>query len=474
MQPMSNEAIKNRTDDPSSVKEDLESSAIDVQPSKRTRVLSHGQRSAIWMLIATAASSAARWAVYVILAQLGSEKIAGEYTYALAFCLPTITIFRFGLRILVSTDARRQHKFSEYLAFAVTSTFLAGLSIGGLVIWQRLSPDSIDFYTATLILLVGMWNGFESISECFIGLFQQRERMDLIARSYILQAVTMTVLLAAGMYFFHDLLLGVAGLVAAAAIRLFAYEAPIAYRLFGKSAHGGKKQLTANLLRFFRPRIHWSTTRQIIITGAPLTIVTFLLAYTENLPRYFINDSLGKASLGVFAGLYALANVQGLFVLSIMQSMVAKLAMHHVQGQRNAFINDILKAVLLAVVCGVIGFAIARFFGEQLLALVYQKPAYAAQNNCFQILIVAGAASAIGHVIGSAVSSMRRFHIQVPVQVMKLAIMFFGCGWAVDRYGLEGAAWVVTASAAFSLIAYLLLLIYGLAQIKDNSKLAAT
>jgi O-antigen/teichoic acid export membrane protein len=252
---------------------------------------------------------------------------------------------------------------------------------------------------------------------------------------------------------------------------LFVYEAPVAYRLFGSSAtEGGKSQLTATakLLRFFQPRIHWSTTRQIIITGAPLTIVTFLLAYTENLPRYFINDSLGKASLGVFAGLYALANVQGLFALSIMQAMVSKLAMYHVQGQRKAFVSQILKVVLLAGVCGVIGFVIARFFGEQLLTLVYKSPAYAAQNNCFQILIVAGAVGAIGHVIGSAVSSMRRFHIQGPVQLIKLAIMFFGCAWAVDRYGLEGAAWVATACAGFSLVAYLLLLTYGLAQASDH------
>jgi O-antigen/teichoic acid export membrane protein len=472
---MLNEATQNRTRDQSSKSEDLTPSMKKAEPVQRQQAPSRWQRSAIWMLVATAASSAARWGVFVILAQFGAEK-AGEYTYAMAFCLPTIMIFRFGLRILVSTDARRQHRFAEYLAFAISSTFLAGLLIGGLVILQRFSPGSIDFYTAVLILLVGIWNGLESISECFIGLFQQRERIDLIARSYILQAIAMTVLLAAGMYLFNNLLVGVAGLVAAAAIRLFAYEAPVAYRLFGSTApEGGKRQLTATakLLRFFQPRIHWSTTRQIVITGAPLTIVTFLLAFTENLPRYFINDSLGKASLGVFAGLYALANVQGLFVLSIMQAMVSKLAMYHVQGQRKAFVNHIAKAVLLAIACGVIGFGIAHFFGEPLLTLVY-KPEYAAQNNCFQILIIAGALNAIGHVIGSAVSSMRRFHIQVPVQVIKLAIMFFGGTWAIDRHGLEGVAWVVAACAAFSVAAYLLLLVYGLTRISDNTKSATT
>jgi O-antigen/teichoic acid export membrane protein len=430
-------------------------------------------RNAIWMLAGNIVYSAARWAIFVILAQLGSEATVGEYRYAVAFCLPTITIFRFGIRILVSTDASRHHRFSEYLAFSVVSTFIAGLVVGCLIIWERITPGSIDFRTAVLIALVAVWNGLESISDCFVGLFQQRERMDLIAKSYAIQAIAMTLLLAAGMYVFHDLLIGVIGLTAAAAIRLMAYEIPMAYRLLAVrrvGSDGRRVSVAATVMHRILPHIAWNTVRQIVITGAPLTIVTFLLAYTESLPAYFITDVLGKSALGVFAGLYALANVQSLFVLSITQSMVSRLAIYYVKGERKKFANAITKAVMLAVACGVLGFGVARFFGPQLLTFFYKKPAYAAENNCFQILIIAGAVVAMGHVIGSAVSSMRRFHIQVPVQMVKLAIMFVGCGLVVGRYGLEGVAWVVTASATFSLFAYMFLLAYGLRRISPAAE----
>ncbi|MCC7087349.1 MAG: oligosaccharide flippase family protein [Pirellulales bacterium] len=439
--------------------------------AKRSRnrfALPSMDRNAIWMLAGNIVYSAARYMVFVILAQLGSEKTVGEYRYAVAFCLPTITIFRFGLRILVSTDARRQHRFSEYLAFSLVSTCLAGLVVGGLIVCERLSLNGLDLRTAILIALVCAWNGLESISDCFAGLFQQRERMDLIARSFAIQAIAMTLLLAAGLYLFDDLLIGVMGLIVAAAIRLLAYEVPVTCRLLTDWTAVAQRPRIAEMRHIFS-QTQWTTARQIVITGAPLTIVTFLLAFTESLPAYFIADVLGKSPLGVFAGLYALANVQSLFVLSITQSMVSRLATYYTTGERQKFANAISKTVLLAIGCGVLGFGIARFIGRQLLTIVYNSPAYAAENNCFQILIIAGAVVALGHVIGSAVSSMRRFHVQVPAQLIKLVIMYVGCALVVERYGLEGVAWVVTVSATVSLLAYLFLFSYGLRRISSPS-----
>jgi O-antigen/teichoic acid export membrane protein len=452
---MLNEATKDRARDQSSGDEELESSAHQAAAHSR-RVLPKLRRSAVWMLVGNMAFSAARWAIFVILARLGSDpRIVGEYKWATAFCLPTIAICRFGLRTLVTTDARREHRFAEYLAFALVSTSIAAVIISGLAYWHCQTPTGFDTYTALLILIVGAWNAIESISEAFLGLFQQREHMECVAVSYTIQAVMMCLFLGIGMYFTGNLLVGAAGLAAASAIRLCAYEMPMAYHLLTIArAPGGKgKRSIKKLSESLWPHIGSKATRQLFIAGAPLAILSFIMTYTESVPSYVLEDTLGKSRLGTFAVLYSLANAQGLFVLSLAQSVSARLAVFHVQRNRAAFIRTLVQALSIAALCGCVSLAIVFMYGAELLTLVYGAK-YAADVKCFQILMISGTLFAMGYVLGTAVTSARNFAAQVPLHLIRLAIIGLGTSWAAPRYGLDGVAWVIVAGAAILISCY--------------------
>jgi O-antigen/teichoic acid export membrane protein len=412
--------------------------------------------NALWMLSGTAASAAARWFVVVLLAKLGSQELVGQYGWAVAFCMPTITFCRFGLRILKSTDARDEFRFGEYFAFCLIGTCLGMIVVTGLGVTDRLDGGLL-----ILVIAVASWNSLESISDLFAGMFQRYERVDYLAKASILQAILMCVLMAVGLLVGNTAQWGACGLIVAALIRVVCYEMPVGGRLLLARKGCAPGPVAAAELAPLRPLFHWRAIRRLLLLGIPLTIVTFLIVYTQSVPRYVIRDFLGDSRLGSFVALFALASAQNLVVGSVSQSLLARFAILVVEGNRAKLARLLLKTVALAVAVGLPGLLIAAVAGKWLLALVF-TPAYAADNDVFVILMLYGVLDGIGSVVGTMTSSMRRFTIQVPIQAIKLAIVYGGGVWAAKQFGLSGVAWVLVAASAMAATSYASLCFYGL------------
>ena len=425
----------------------------------------HGAKTiranAVWMLVANGMFAFSRWAIVVIVAKLGSQELVGQYGLAVAMCLPTITICRFGLRILQSTDAHNELSFGEYLSFSLVATPI-GLVVVAMLMFAKGSES--DFIA--LVMVVALWNSIESISDLFSGLFQRYERIDYLAKAYILQTSLMVGLMLVGFAVTHSLLVGVSGLVFAAVVRLLVYELPIGGKLVAVNpADGARRIPLADAWTAIAPKLSWRAVRGILFAGTPLAIVTFLMAYTASAPRYVIDDVLkNPARLGVFVALLSLASAQNLVVGGVAQSLASPLAILFVQRERARLVRLILKAMALALFVSLPGLAIAIVFGKPLLSLVF-TPAYAADNDVFVILMLAGAVDGLGNVLGTTASSMRRFALQAPIHAIKLAITYGGGIWAVSVFGLQGIAWVLVGAAGFTVVSLCCIVLVGLARV---------
>jgi O-antigen/teichoic acid export membrane protein len=423
--------------------------------------------STTWMLAGNILLMGMRWAIVPLLAKFTTTATVGQFGWAVAVCLPTITFCRFGLRILQTTDARDEITFSDYLGFSILSTLVALAIIGGLAAFNGYNAQ-----TMILVLAVGIWNAVESISDAFAGLFQRRERMDLVAKSYILQALAMGALVTLALATTQEMLLAIAALIAAGVLRLVTFELPLAKRLLRASVPGfvpGNTRLPHSSPLTIWPRLSWQGFKRIVVFGAPLAVVTLLMAYMTSVPRYILKDALGDAPLGIFVALFALANVQTMITLSVSQSLSSRLAISYVKKHLVEFRRLVLKASLFAATLGILGLIISLGCGKWLLAVIY-KPEYAAEISTFQILLLAGMVAALGNIVGTAVTSMRRFYAQVPLHFLKLVILYFGCRWGVDYYGLEGVAWAIVAASAFGVIGNAWLVIRRLSATVANDK----
>ena len=87
-----------------------------------------------WTLIGMLTYAACQWGMLVAIVRLGSPKKAGEFALGLAISTPVMLLANLELRSIISTDARRQFRFQDYLGLRLLTTLLAVLTIGALAV----------------------------------------------------------------------------------------------------------------------------------------------------------------------------------------------------------------------------------------------------------------------------------------------------------------------------------------------------
>src|SRR5688572_12989036 len=78
------------------------------------------------------AYAACQWGMIMAIARLGSPLLVGQFALGVAIASPVILLANLDLRALLSTDARREFRFQDYLGLRLLTTLLALVAIGGL------------------------------------------------------------------------------------------------------------------------------------------------------------------------------------------------------------------------------------------------------------------------------------------------------------------------------------------------------
>ncbi len=295
------------------------------------------------------------------------------------------------------------------------------LAVGG-VLWS----SGYGMHTAAVILIVGIAKAFESISEIVHGLWQQHERMDLIARSLVLKGVLSLGVVALAVYFTGDLLAGACGLALVWALMLLFYDARWAANVSG---------LSQPLRLRWRPR----TLGALAWLALPAGVVMALVSFNINLPRYFIEHHLGTAQLGIFAAMAYPMVAGGTVVGALGQSATPRLSQYYASGERRAFLSLLLKLVGLASAVGLAAVLVIALAGRPILLLLY-RPEYAEHVTAFLLLAIATALGFVASILGYAMTAARYFRAQLPVFVLTTAVTAAACALLVPRQHLPGAA----------------------------------
>ncbi len=405
------------------------------------------RRNFSWTFIGNAFYAASQWGMLVVIAKIGSPEMLGQFTLGLAITAPVMLFTNLHLRSVQATDARHQYIFGDYLGLRLISTGLALLMIALITL-----SAGYHWQTSLVILLIGMAKAFESISDVFYGLIQQYERMDHIAISLMIKGSLSLLLLGLGVYISGNLLWGVAGLVVAWGMVLFIYDI-------------GSGALILNQTP--QARWHLRTLIKLVSLSIPLGFVMMLISLNTNIPRYFIEQSLGERELGIFAALAYLMVVGGMVVNALGESASPKLAKYYAVGDCMAFCQLLFKLVGIAAILGLTVVLIAIVAGRQILTLLY-RPEYAEQIDLFVWLMVAAGIRYISSFLGYGITAARYFRIQIPLFVVVTSISAISCFWLVPKQGLLGAAIALNISAVVQLGFSLAIVIYALQRLKNN------
>lgn len=391
------------------------------------------RRNFSWTFIGNLIYSGCQWGMLVVLAKLGNPEMVGTFTLGLAVTAPVMMFSNLQLRDIQTTDAKNHYLFNDYLGLRLITTGLA-LPI---ILWITLATG-YKGETAIVIILIGFAKGLESISDVFYGLLQKHEKMDRMAVSVMMKGPLSLLMLSIGTYISGSIVWGVVGLVIAWACILLIWDIPSYRWLINKFTSEGEIPDSLGG-KTAKPRWQLGTIRKLIWLSLPLGLVMMLISLNANIPRYFLEQSLGKKELGVFAALAYLIVAGNMVVSALGSAARPRLAKYYAGGNVSAYQKLLLQLVAIACLLGLSGILVAWVAGGQILTIVYQ-PEYAKYTELLIWLMVTAGIGYVSSFLGEGMTAARYFRTQIPLFIIVTSTSAIASFWFIPKNGLKGAA----------------------------------
>ena len=394
-----------------------------------------------WTFAGNVIYAGCQWLMLMAVAKLGTREMVGEFSYALALTAPVSVLTSLQLRYVQATDARDHFPFSSYLGLRLLGAAFS------LVIVAALAALAPEKGVGAVVLTIGVAKAIEAVSDICYGLLQRHERMDRIARSMIFRGVTASAA--------FTVVVGITGTVAAGGIALCVTWGLVLvlHDLPRTSALLGSGRATA----WPRPTFGPADLSQLTRRALPLGAMAFLLSLGINIPRYFIERSLGLTELGVFSAVSYIVVALSMVLAALGQAAMPRMAVHHARGEQSAFLRLTFFLGGLGVALGLAAAVVAAVAGQPLLALLY-RPEYAAAQPVFLWTALGSTLGLASSALGYSLTATGSFRAQAPLAVAVLGTTATTCWLLIPRFGLLGAVAAVAIASLAQLVGHVLLI----------------
>jgi O-antigen/teichoic acid export membrane protein len=403
-----------------------------------------------WTLVGNAVYAASQLAILMLLAKLTRPELVGQYALGAAIAVPVFWMANLQLRLALVSDVLERTHFGHYLSIRLLTTALALL-----IIFAITQIGGYGRQLSAVILLVGVAQAIEAISDMFHARLQQHDRMDWISKSLMARSGLSALGLTVGVYLTRDLRWGIAGLVLARAIVLLGYD-------IRECTHG----LVAESKCFFRnqalmPRWNPRLQGELLSSNFRLGILWALVSLNTALPRYFIEHALGERALGIFSAIASMRAAGDLVVLSLGLAAFGRLARAYAAANLTEFRSLLSKLLIVGAALGTCAVAVVCVAGRQILTLLL-RPEYANRAELLPWLMVVAGFAYMAMFLGTAMTAAKYYDSQIVlftlINVGVAALSYILVPWR----GLMGAVIAMLVGTILQLTGSVVILVIGL------------
>ena len=413
----------------------------------------------VWSLIGNVLYAFCQWGVLVVLAKMCSQETVGTYVLGITVTSPIFLFAGMQLRRLQATDANEEFQFGHYLGLQLAACVVAMLACWGAG-WCSGYHDA----SLAVIWLVGFSKAIETLSNTFYGLFQQRERLDRISKSMVLQSVLSAAGLCGGIVLTGDIVWACAWSAIARLAAVLLYDVPSVLWLAGDDSRWDRQaSAIRHRLSACKPLWERGPLWRLAILGVPLGVTGMLVSLNTNFPRYFVEQFGGKAELGIFGALCAPLYAMHTLTKSLESSASAQLARLHAGGDMRGFRRLLGRLMATHTAVALAGVAVAWLFGRPLLTLLFNAD-YAEHVDVFVAIMWATLVATSTGVMMTALIAARFIQIQLPLIAATSLAALVACWCLVPTFGMHGAAW----SLAISKLPYLAVGLWLIVRMSDR------
>ena len=379
--------------------------------------------------------SASQWLITVAIARMGSIGMVGQYALGIAACTPIFAFTGLQLRAVLATDCDGTYRFPDYLTLRLGGTACALLAVAVLA-W--LMPWERD--TVLVVFAVACLKAVDSFSDVLYGLFQLRDRLDLIARAMVIRGVGGVTALAIAQATFHNAGLAVLAMAGVWLAVLLMYERPIA-KILGGELHD---------IRF---RVHDKRVLgRLLILSLPLAFVLLLLSGVISLPRVVLERFAGERALGVFSVVAAMSGAIGLVYSALGQTALPRLARMFAHDH-NRFRSAMGQMMLYSALVGLVLVIGAWYWGVRVVAMVYGHQD-GVTAELVTGLVAAGVVGNTASLLGVGLTASRRYLPVLAASAMIFVVTAAASAWWIPAWGVRGAMYAGLTGVCFQLITF--------------------
>jgi len=372
-----------------------------------------------WNFIGNLIYAATQWGLIIVMTRFGNVEMVGVFSLGLAVTGPIIMFTNLQLRTVQATTQDKSFHFSEFLAVRILANIIFCF-----ILFTLIFASDYKGYTVVIICLVAVSKIVESLSDLAYGLFQQKERMELIAKSTIMRGISSLFIVFIIVYFTNNLIAALIGLIICWFLVLIFYDIKNVYRFSMK----------------FRPVFKKKEIISIIKLSLPLGIVVMIVSLNTNLPKILIENMIDAEALGYFASISYLVFVGSKFINSIGNAMLPRLAILYEKGNKKNYNKYLLILVSISAMIGMFLTLASYFGGEYILYVIYGSE-FVSYRNLFVLIMVYGTFNYISYSLIVGLNAMRKFKIQPYLGIIWLTISAISLLLLIPEYGLIGAAW---------------------------------
>jgi len=414
------------------------------------------KKNVVYAVVAMGLFTAGKFGVVALMAKFANVEILGQFTYAMALSGPVVLFLAFQARTAYVADAAGEFSFGTYQVLRLIGMGIAAVVLLGIIGWRF----TIERNFAFTVILIGVCAGriVQTAGEVIWGVYQKRERMDLMMWSHALRGAAMVLPFAALLPVYY--LLVVRGGLPAGRLAEGTAWACVLYAV-------GWWAVTwffdRRYVRGYPDVDHswqWEAVARLAKQAFPLGLIMLIINLCENVPRWIMEaQPLGKQALGYYGALTNITVATSLVMVQALQATGHRLARYS-QTSIPAFLRLTGKLTVLAVVMGgglLVGMLL---FGKLFLRICYTQE-YVQYYPQFLVLVIAECLTLFSNVFGTATTFMRRFWVQVPVQLI-VFLVTLGCAMKlIPADPVRGGAYTVLWRAVTQSALYFVVLVGG-------------
>lgn len=395
-----------------------------------------------WTFLSNILYAASQFLILSIIAKVGGPKEVGIFTLSMAIVSPVFLLLNVKLRSVLLTDQKIDNTFIDYFNLRNWTNSISLLLIIIIALFLNL-----ENYLLFSIILLALSKIFEMKSDIYYGLYQKKNRYDLVGVSTLFRGTLSAILAVCSYYIFQT--------VISVMLSLFISNF-IIYLLFDKKK-GGK--LVLNSISTTERKSEKKNLYSLFFLALPLGVSTVIGSLNTNFPRYLIEAELGLYELGIFSALTYLLIIGNTFLAAISQVVTPKLASLAHNEKYKQFINLLLKIQAIGMFLSILFVFVFYYWGIEIITIIYTEE-YAAYHNILMVIVIGIFFLYSSVFLGTAITSLRLFRIQPFINATGLVTTIVSGLIFIKSHGLLGMAFSILLNNIVISISYITCIVY--------------